>query len=61
MAAALTAFEDNTLIQRTLAGQQECFGILMARHSLAIKRRIHRMVRNTTEVDDLPQETVLNV
>ncbi|MBV8729253.1 MAG: RNA polymerase sigma factor [Acidobacteriia bacterium] len=61
MATAITAFEDNTLIQRTLAGQQECFGILMARHSLPIKRRIQAMVRNTTEVEDLLQETVLNV
>src|ERR1700686_3238096 len=61
MTSPLATFEDNTLIKLALAGQSECFSVLMDRHSAAVRRRIGSMVRNTTDVDDLLQEVLLKV
>ena len=61
MTTPLATFEDSTLIQLALAGQSECFSVLMDRHSAAVRRRIGSMVRNTTDVEDLLQEVLLKV
>jgi RNA polymerase sigma-70 factor (ECF subfamily) len=61
MTPPLATFEDGALIERTLAGQSECFTVLMDRHAVAIKRRIGLMVRNATDVEDLLQATFLKV
>src|SRR5438270_704145 len=44
MTAQLATFEDSTLIKLALAGQVECFSILMDRHSAVVRRRIGSMV-----------------
>jgi RNA polymerase sigma factor (sigma-70 family) len=54
-------FDDSTLIKMALAGQGECFAVLMNRHMVAIKRRIGSMVGNATDADDLLQEVQLKV
>jgi RNA polymerase sigma-70 factor (ECF subfamily) len=59
--APLATFEDSTLIQLALAGQAECFTVLMDRHLAAIRKRIGLMVRNGTEAEDLLQEVLLKV
>jgi RNA polymerase sigma-70 factor (ECF subfamily) len=61
MTSPLTTFEDNTLIKLALAGQAECFSVLMDRHSAAVRRRIGSMVRNATDAEDLLQEVLLKV
>jgi RNA polymerase sigma-70 factor, ECF subfamily len=54
-------FEDSALIKLALAGQTECFMILMDRHLAPIRRRIGAMVRNTADADDVLQEVLLKV
>jgi RNA polymerase sigma-70 factor (ECF subfamily) len=54
-------FEDSALIQRILAGQPECFAILMDRHVGAVRKRVRSMVRNPSDVEDVLQETVFKV
>jgi len=56
---SFTTLEDGALIERTLAGQSECFTVLMDRHSAAVRRRVKSMVRNNSDEDDLVQETFL--
>jgi RNA polymerase sigma-70 factor (ECF subfamily) len=61
MSAPLATFNDTALIKRVLAGQAECFTILMDRHSVAVKRRIAWMSKNANDGDDLMQEVLLKV
>jgi RNA polymerase sigma-70 factor (ECF subfamily) len=61
MTPSLAKFEDNTLIKMALAGQTECFTVLMDRHLLIVKKTIYSMVRNATDADDLIQEVLLKV
>lgn len=58
----LTAtFEDSALIQRVLAGQRECFEVLINRHLPAVRARVRLMASNTGDVDDILQEILLKV
>jgi RNA polymerase sigma-70 factor (ECF subfamily) len=61
MTPPLATFEDNTLINMALAGQTECFTLLVDRHLSAVKRQVISMVRNNTDADDLVQEVLLKV
>jgi RNA polymerase sigma-70 factor (ECF subfamily) len=61
MKPQLAAYEDSVLIERALQGQAECFAALMDRHSVAVRRRIASLVRNSADIDDLFQEVVLKV
>jgi RNA polymerase sigma-70 factor (ECF subfamily) len=61
MAPPLSTFEDSALIRLALAGQAECFTVLMNRHLPAVRRRIGSIVRNTADVEDLLQEVLLKV
>lgn len=56
-----TTFADSTLIKLALAGETECFAVLIDRHRGAVRRRITSMVGNTADADDLLQETLLKV
>jgi RNA polymerase sigma-70 factor (ECF subfamily) len=56
---SFTTLQDNALIERTLAGQSECFSVLMDRHVTAVRKRVKTMLRNTSDEDDLVQETFL--
>ena len=59
MVPAITTFEDDVLIELALAGQTECFSVLVDRHKTAVRRRIRSMLRNTADADDLVQEVFL--
>jgi len=61
MSPPLATFGDNTLIKLTLAGQAECFTVLIDRHLVAVRKRIYSMVRNVTDADDILQEVLLKV
>jgi RNA polymerase sigma-70 factor (ECF subfamily) len=53
--------QDNALINLVLAGQPDCFTLLMDRHLATVKKRIYRFVRNAAETEDLLQEVLLKV
>ncbi|MEO8025147.1 MAG: sigma-70 family RNA polymerase sigma factor [Bryobacteraceae bacterium] len=55
----LGALHDTDLIERTLAGQSECFAVLMNRHTTVVRKRVRAMIRNSSDEDDLVQETFL--
>jgi len=61
MTPLLGAVDDSTLIEMILAGQGECFTILMDRHLAAVRRRIRSMVRSAADLEDLLQEVLLKV
>lgn len=61
MTPSLATYEDRTLVELALAGQVECFSVLMNRHKAAVRRRIRSMVRNATDADDVLQEVLLKV
>ena len=58
MTSPLATYEDNTLIKMTLAGQPECFVVLMDRHLFAVKSMIRSMIGNRPDADDLIQEVL---
>ncbi len=53
--------EDGALIKLVLAGQPDCFSVLMNRHLAIVKQRLRALVRNAAEADDLLQEVLLKV
>ena len=61
MSPPLATFEDDALIKLALAGQAECFTVLMDRHLLAVRKRIYSIARNATDADDILQEVLLKV
>ena len=61
MSPALAAVEDSALIEMALAGQSECFTLLMDRHLGAVRRRVRSMVRSAADLEDLLQEVLLKV
>jgi len=61
MTPPLASFEDSVLIKLALAGQSECFTVLMDRHLVAVRRCIGSMVRSASDAEDLVQDVVLKV
>src|ERR1700688_1209213 len=59
MASEIATSGDGILIELALAGQTECFAILVDRHMAAVRKRIRSMVRNKTDEDDLVQDVFL--
>jgi RNA polymerase sigma-70 factor (ECF subfamily) len=57
----LESFEDSALIKMALAGQTECFAVLMNRHLPAVRRRIRAIVQNSTDAEDVVQEVLLKI
>jgi RNA polymerase sigma-70 factor (ECF subfamily) len=57
----LPRFADSALIKLALAGQTECFAVLIDRHKGAVRRRVASMVQNEADADDLLQEALLKV
>ncbi len=47
------------LVQRTLAGEQRAFELLVVRYQRRVERLIGRMVRDTDLVEDIAQETFI--
>lgn len=50
---------DLSLVQRTLAGEQKAFELLVVKYQRRIERLIGRMVRDTDLVEDIAQETFI--
>jgi RNA polymerase sigma-70 factor (ECF subfamily) len=61
MTPPLATFADSALIKLALAGQSDCFAVLINRHVAAVRRRILSMVGNPADADDLLQEALLKV
>ena len=61
MARPFETFEDTALIKLALAGQDECFAVLIDRHVTAVRRRISSIVRNAADAEDILQEVLLKV
>jgi RNA polymerase sigma-70 factor (ECF subfamily) len=59
MISSLSACTDSVLIQMAIAGRNDCFSLLMDRHLTAVKRRLHFMVSNKADLDDVVQEIQL--
>lgn len=54
---AVTQESDTELVQRTIAGDQRAFGLLVLKYQRRIQRLIGRMVRDVDLVEDIAQET----
>lgn len=50
---------DMELVQRTVAGDQRAYGLLVLKYQRRIQRLIGRMVRDVDLVDDIAQETFI--
>ena len=50
---------DLMLIERTLAGDQRAYGLLVLKYQRRIQRLVGRMVRDTDLVEDIAQETFI--
>jgi RNA polymerase sigma-70 factor (ECF subfamily) len=61
MTSPLAGFEDNALIQLTLAGHTDCFTVLVNRHQAALKRCIFSMMRNRADSEDVMQDVPLKM
>ena len=59
--AAETAAADAALMARVRGGDEQAFAELMGRWELPVKRLIARIVFNTSEAEDLAQETMVRV
>jgi RNA polymerase sigma-70 factor (ECF subfamily) len=53
--------DDSVLINLVLAGDTECFGVLMDRHLAALRGRIRKMTRSVSDADDIMQEVQLKI
>ena len=51
--------KDNALVELTLAGQTECFSVLINRHAAAVRNHLSRLVQNHSDLDDVVQDTFM--
>ncbi|MEO8014752.1 MAG: sigma factor, partial [Polaromonas sp.] len=58
-AAEKAADSDALLVQRTVAGDQKAFELLVIKYQRRIQRLIGRMVRDVDLVEDIAQETFI--
>jgi RNA polymerase sigma-70 factor, ECF subfamily len=59
--AALKSLDDKTLAEMTVAGRDACFDLLMDRHLWVARKRVHAMVPDRAEVEDVLQEVQLKI
>ncbi len=59
VAPPVTADTDLMLVERTVAGDQKAFELLVLKYQRRIERLIGRMVRDTDLVEDIAQETFI--
>lgn len=59
MSSADTQDADPVLVQRTLAGDQRAYGLLVLKYQRRIQRLIGRFVRDADMVEDIAQETFI--
>ena len=51
--------KDDALVKLALAGQRECFSVLMERHAATVRNHISALVRNRSDLDDVVQDTFM--
>lgn len=56
---AMATDSDLLLVQRTVAGDQRAYGLLVLKYQRRIERLIGRMVRDAETVEDIAQETFI--
>ena len=56
---ATSTDSDMMLVERTVAGDQRAYGLLVAKYERRIQRLIARMVRDVDLVEDIAQETFI--
>lgn len=56
MPNTMAKLDDTALVQMALAGQSECFGELVHRHTKTVRARVVSIIRNSSDVDDVVQE-----
>jgi RNA polymerase sigma-70 factor (ECF subfamily) len=56
---ALATDSDAVLVQRTVAGDQRAFGLLVVKYQRRVQRLIGRMVRDVDLVEDIAQESFI--
>ena len=61
MRTALAELEEGELIEKALAGQAECFMVLVDRHIGAVKKCLRSILRNQSDAEDALQEVLLKV
>jgi RNA polymerase sigma-70 factor (ECF subfamily) len=52
---------DEVLIEMAVAGQSDCFSVLVDRHLTAVRRHLRAMVPNEPDQEDVLQEVLLKV
>jgi len=50
--------DDSALIERTVAGETDCFAVLMKRHASSVRRHISPMLGGSEDKDDVIQEVM---
>jgi RNA polymerase sigma-70 factor (ECF subfamily) len=55
----MTGDSDDVLVERTLAGDNRAFDLLVLKYQRRVQRLIARMVRSTDLVEDIAQETFI--
>src|SRR6266566_8523104 len=55
--AIVEAMSDTELVELVLAGDQNAFAVLVERYKDAVQNLSYRMLSNTTEAEDITQET----
>jgi RNA polymerase sigma-70 factor, ECF subfamily len=56
MTQSSLTLKDNTLVELALAGQTECFSVLINRHAAMVRNHLSRLVRNHSDLDDIVQD-----
>ena len=57
--SGVPADTDTVLVERTLAGDQRAYGLLVLKYQRRIQRLVGRMVRDVDLVEDIAQETFI--
>jgi RNA polymerase sigma factor (sigma-70 family) len=58
---AVKSLDDKALIEMTVAGNSECFDVLMDRHLWVIRKRVDSMIPNKAEAEDVLQVAQLKI
>ena len=59
MTENMATLDDRTLIEMTIAGQTECFSALTDRYATAARKCISVIVKQTSDIEDILQNTFL--
>jgi RNA polymerase sigma-70 factor, ECF subfamily len=57
MSQELAELDDGTIIEMTLSDRGDCFSLLLERHATSVKRSIRQMVKRSSDLEDILQNT----